>query len=110
MTIIDEMIQAKIQKAVEVLNRNVGMTAAYLFGSQVTGKTDQWSDIDLAIFADGIDRWDLRDRARVAAQVQKETGDDVEIHFFPGEILYNGERDLAGLDAWILFYGIEICS
>jgi predicted nucleotidyltransferase len=51
MAIIDEMIEAKARKAMEGLNRNIRVAAAYLFGSPVAGKTDQWSDIDLAIFA-----------------------------------------------------------
>lgn len=108
MAFVDEVIEAKARQALEVLNRNVKVVAAYLFGSRVTGKTDQWSDIDLAIFADGIERWDLRDRARAAVQVQKEAGDDVEVHFFPARVLHEKERDSAGFAAWILSHGVEI--
>jgi hypothetical protein len=74
MAIIDEVIEAKFRKAVEVLNRNVTVAAAYLFGSQVTGKTDRWSALDLAIFADGIEGWDLKDRARQRSWCRKKQG------------------------------------
>ncbi|MGB5158899.1 nucleotidyltransferase domain-containing protein [Desulfobacterium sp. N47] len=108
MAIVDEMIEEKVQMAIEVLNRNISISAAYLFGSQVTGKADQWSDIDLAIFADGIEKWDMKDRARAAAKVQKEAGDDIEIHFFPSGVLYEKNRDSAGFASWILAHGVQI--
>ncbi len=50
----DEVIEAKVRKALQVVNRNVTVVAAYLFGSQVTGNADRWSDIDLAVFAEEV--------------------------------------------------------
>ncbi|MEW6185459.1 MAG: nucleotidyltransferase domain-containing protein [Thermodesulfobacteriota bacterium] len=108
MAIVDEVIEGKARKAMEVLNRNIKVAAIYLFGSQVTGKKDKWSDIDLAIFAEGIERWGIRDRARATAQVQKEAGDDIEIHFFPTHALNDRERDSAGFASWILAHGVQI--
>ena len=107
---IDVVIEKKARQALWVLNRNVRVTAAYLFGSQVMGNADRWSDIDLAVFAEGIENWDLRDRARAAVQVQKEAGDDVEIHLFPASALQEKERDSAGFAAWVLAHGVEIQS
>ena len=108
MAVVDEMIETKLRKAIEVLNRNAKVTAAYLFGSQVMGNTDRWSDIDLAVFAEGIENWDLRDRARAAVQVQKEAGDDVEVHISPVSALDEKDRDSAGFAAWVLAHGVKI--
>ena len=59
----------------------------YLFGSQIEDNTDSWSDIDIAVFIAGIEKWDIRDRVHVSALVQKEAGDDIELHFFSAEML-----------------------
>ena len=79
---------------------------AYLFGSQVEGTADRWSDIDVAVFVEGVESWDMHHRARVAAQVQKTAGDDVEIHFLPAKALQ--ERDDASFAAWVLIHGMEV--
>lgn len=105
---VDEVIEAKVRKALQVVNRNVTVVAAYLFGSQVTGNADQWSDIDLAVFAEGVETWDIRDRARAAVRVQKEAGDELEVHFFPASALQERARDSAGFAAWIVTHGIEV--
>ena len=105
---IDVVIEKKAQQALAVLNRNVRVVAAYLFGSQVMGNTDRWSDIDLAVFAEGIENWDLRDRARAAVQVQKEAGDDVEVHIFPVSALDEKERDSAGFACWVVNHGVAV--
>ena len=105
---VDEMIAAKVRKALRVVNRNVTVVAAYLFGSQITGNADQWSDIDLAVFADGVEAWDIRDRAQASVRVQKEAGDELEVHFFPASALQERDRDSAGFAAWILSHGVEI--
>ena len=105
---VDEMIETKARKALQVVNRSVTVVAAYLFGSQITGNADRWSDIDLAVFAEGVEAWDLRDRAKAAVQVQKEAGDELEVHFFPASALQEKARDSAGFATWILIHGVEI--
>lgn len=40
MAFVDEVIEGKARKAMQVLSRNVKVTAAYLFGSQIMGKPD----------------------------------------------------------------------
>lgn len=56
--------------------------AAFLFGSHVRGKPDKWSDIDVAVFMDEVDNWDIERRAQVMALVMREVGYDVEAHIF----------------------------
>ncbi len=58
---------------------------AYLFGSQVNGKTHEWSDIDVAAFVHNAESWGIIARAKKMARVQKEAGDDIELHFFPAD-------------------------
>jgi len=103
---IDTVIEARARRAIEVLSRSSKVAAAYLFGSHVDGTVHPWSDIDLAVFVENLDTFDLSDRARVTARVQKEAGDEVDLHLLPAEDLV--ERDPAGFSAWILTHGIEI--
>lgn len=103
-----EMIEARATKAVVCLRRFASVAAAYLFGSHVEGTADRWSDIDLAVFIEGLESWDLHDRARVAVAVQKEAGDDIELHFFPAGTLQ--QRDEAGFAAWVLHHGVRLSA
>ncbi len=103
---IDTVIEACARRAIEVLSRSSKVAAAYVFGSHVDGTVDPWSDIDLAVFVENLDTFDLSDRARVTARVQKEAGDDVDLHLVPAEALE--QRDPGGFSAWVLAHGVEI--
>ncbi|MDP2990078.1 MAG: SH3 domain-containing protein [Kiritimatiellota bacterium] len=46
------------------------------------GKPDKWSDIDVAIFMEGAEKMGLQRRAQLSAMIQREAGDDLELHFF----------------------------
>jgi len=103
---LDIAIEERAKAAVESLSRFAKVTAAYIFGSQIQGRADQWSDIDLAVFVEGAEAWSLPDRARIAARVQKEAGDDIELHFFPAGALHHHHN--ASFAAWVLDHGIRI--
>jgi predicted nucleotidyltransferase len=94
---LDAVIKQRVKVAVVAVSRFGRVVRAYLFGSQMEGTADRWSDIDLAVFVEGVKSWDMHHRARIAAQVQKTAGDDVEIHFLPAKALQ--ERDDASLAA-----------
>jgi len=49
---------------------------------ETRGKPDKWSDIDVAIFMEGAEKMGLHRRAQLSAMIQKEAGDDLELHFF----------------------------
>ena len=87
MAVIDAVIRERAHAAVRVLAQRARVRAAYLFGSQVEGKADRWSDIDIAAFIEGAEQWDLRQRVRASAEAQRQVGNDVELHFFPVEYL-----------------------
>jgi predicted nucleotidyltransferase len=103
---LDVVIEQRSKVAVAAVSRFGRVVRAYLFGSQVEGTADRWSDIDLAVFVEGVESWDIHQRARVAAQVQKTAGDDVEIHFLPAKSLQ--EHDDASFAAWVLNHGVEV--
>jgi len=105
---LDVTVEQRARTAVASLCRFATVTAAYLFGSQIEGRADQWSDIDLAVFVEDLEAWDIHDRARIAAQVQKEAGDDIELHFFPAEALECHHK--ASFAAWVLNHGVKLAG
>jgi len=96
----------RARAAVACLSRFATVTAAYPFGSQVEGRADQWSDIDLAVFVEAVEAWSLPDRAQIAARVQNEAGDDIELHLFPAESLQHHHS--ASFAAWVLDHGVRL--
>ena len=104
----DSLIEERAQVAVACLRRTTRVAAAYLFGSHVEGSADHWSDIDLAVFVEGLETWDMHDRARLGVQVQKEAGDDIELHFFSAGTLQ--QHDKASFAAWVLNHGVKLAT
>jgi len=106
MVVLDALTKERARKAVQIVARHCQVQAAYVFGSHAERRADQSSDIDIAVFMEGLDDWDLRKKARVSALVQKEAGDDVEVHFLPARLLMHAEP--ASLAALVLRQGIPI--
>lgn len=84
---VDARVEDRARAAVAILARLGVVRAAYLFGSHVEGTVDAWSDIDVAAFIEGLEQWDIRQRARAMALVMEEAGSDVEAHLFPASAL-----------------------
>jgi len=62
---IDAVVMKKVRLFLDKLRQaGISVSKAYLFGSYVTGKADEWSDIDLAIVSPqiGNDRFEERVR------------------------------------------------
>ena len=60
---IDARVLTKVRLYLEKLRKNgITISKAYIFGSYVTGQTDRWSDIDIAIVSPqlGEDRFEER--------------------------------------------------
>lgn len=85
MAVLDAIVEQRIQEAVRVISRQTVVRATYLFGSFAEGRDRRDSDIDLAVFVEGLDGGGLRRRARTTAQVQKEVGEELEAHLFRAE-------------------------
>ena len=106
MAILDAMIEQRVRRAIDVLARQARVRATYVFGSQVERAAGLFSDVDIAVFVEGLEDWDIRRRARTAALVQKQAGDDLELHFFPAKVLEN--PPVASFAAHILRNGIPV--
>lgn len=101
-----DRVMARAAGAVAALSRSAQVAAAFVFGSQVTGGATAESDIDLAVFVRGCEKWDLMERARAASRIQAEVGDDIEIHFFPAEALEH--REPASFAAYVKQHGVRV--
>ncbi|MEN6424914.1 MAG: nucleotidyltransferase domain-containing protein [Phycisphaerales bacterium] len=99
-------IASRALAAAKTLARLGVVRAAYVFGSHVEGTPDVWSDIDVAAFMEGVESWDIRQRATAMALVMEETGSDVEAHLFPASALDNPPR--GGFAEYIVQHGTRI--
>ena len=106
MAVLDAEIERRAAAAARSLARFGTVKAAYVFGSHVTGRADEWSDIDIAAFMEGVESWDIWQRTQFMAQVQMEVGYDIEPHLFPASALQNAEPGSFAAD--ILKNGVRI--
>ena len=106
MALLDAEVRQRALDAVGILKRMAAVRAAYVFGSRVEGRAHRFSDIDVALFVEGVENWDIRRRAQAMAQVQKEAGLDVEAHLFPASAL--DHREPGSFAAWVLTHGVEV--
>jgi len=104
MASLDDMTRGRVREALRALSRRARPVAAYLFGSRAEGRTDEWSD--LAVFVDGAETWDMPQLARFCAEIQKEAGDDIELHIFPA---FQAEApESASFAAYVMARGIRL--
>jgi predicted nucleotidyltransferase len=106
MAALDTTVALRARRALSEVSSEAVVQAAYVFGSQVDGTADEWSDIDIAAFIDGLESWDIMRRARASARAQKAVGDDIEFHLFPSTALENPEP--ASFAAYILRVGVRL--
>jgi predicted nucleotidyltransferase len=71
---VDESVVISVRNYLQILNtQGLGVVFGVIFGSQVTRKSDQWSDIDLIVISPRFDDMRTRDDLnllwRVAARV-----------------------------------------
>lgn len=77
----------RARQVMSVLVRRVTVRGVDVFGSQVSGTPHALSDIDVAAFVDGVETWTLEGRVRAIVQAQREAGDDLDVHLFPGKFV-----------------------
>jgi predicted nucleotidyltransferase len=102
----DAVIEERAKLAVRALSRAAKVRMAYLFGSHLEGTADQYSDIDLGVFVEGLENWDLPKMVQISAAVQKEVGDDVELHYFTARQFSNPQR--GSFAAFVIRHGKPI--
>ncbi len=108
MALSNAAIEQRARQALRVLARHMPVRAGYVFGSHVHGTPDTYSDIDLAVFVEGLEGWTLFQRAEITALVQREVGDDIELHYLPAHALTSS--DPASFAAYVLHYGLPMPS
>lgn len=106
MAVLDADVKWRALAAAESLARLGTVRAVYVFGSHVDGSADQWSDIDVAAFMEGIDDWGIERRARAMTRVQQEVGYDVEAHLFPDTARRQPQR--GSFSDYVLKHGIRV--
>ena len=59
---VDESVLRSVRKYLQVVAENgIPVTRGVIFGSQVSGRTDEWSDIDVLVISTKFDGgWDRR--------------------------------------------------
>lgn len=87
MVALNEDVVRRAQAVAEVLSREGVVRAGYVFGSRADGRGDEWSDLDVAVFMDGVEGWDIQRCAQAIGRVMSEVGPDVEAHLFPSSAL-----------------------
>ena len=58
---------------------------------------NEWSDIDVAAFMEGVASWDLWHWTQIIVQVQKEVGYDIELHYFQPRLFRIRKREVSPL-------------
>jgi predicted nucleotidyltransferase len=106
MRTVDPAIESRVLEGVKVLSCRGVVRAAYLFGSHVEGTPDQWSDIDVGVFMEGVENWDIHQHVEAMALVMEKVGSEVEAHLFPASALNNPPR--ASFAQYILRHGVRI--
>ena len=104
MAVLDARVEDKALAATRTLSRRGVIRVAYVFGSQAEGRSDPWSDIDVAVFMEGVEDLDIRSRAGMMADVMEEAGSDVEVHLFSASRLERPEP--GGFVEYIVRHGV----
>jgi len=91
MAVIEGVIENRVRQAALELSRSSAVVALYIFGSQINGRADEWSDVDIGAFVEGAEAWDLDRWTKVTVDLQEQFGNDLEFHFFPACKFQNPE-------------------
>jgi predicted nucleotidyltransferase len=73
--------------ALETIEQEIPITAAFLFGSYAEGRAHAESDIDLAVFTTEHSRLKIADRSRLQLQLQRQCALDLELHLYSADAL-----------------------
>jgi len=82
-------LDSALEKALAFLRERIRIEAAYLFGSQLTGNTHEYSDIDLAVFSPDVEKMTFMQRVRIGSELRLECDPDVELHLYTSRALAN---------------------
>lgn len=80
-------VEKIVISTIRIIDQSYPVKAAYLFGSYAKGTQTEDSDIDIAVFCDGIESLDIEALINFISNVQKKVGAEIELHLFPSSIL-----------------------
>jgi predicted nucleotidyltransferase len=80
-------INTIIEQGLAHVRKRIRVEAAYLFGSQVTGKAHEDSDIDLAIFTPDVETLNLVERVHLTSEIALGCDSNLELHLMPSRAL-----------------------
>lgn len=106
MSEIPHVIRELAHKAVAELRRSVDVRAAYLYGSQVDGTADEWSDIDVGVFVADFGKLTFWDKVQLCVDINRNISNDLDIHFFSTKSLHN--PDPASFAKYIIDHGVRL--
>ena len=75
------------RQALDMLDAELPIAAAFLFGSYAEGRAREDSDIDLAVFTDRHARLKMPEKSQLQLRVQRHCALDLELHFYPADAL-----------------------
>jgi len=79
-------------QALATLEKELPITAAFLFGSYAEGGAHSSSDIDLAVFTPERARLRIAEKSRLQLQLQRLCALDLELHLYPADALNRARR------------------
>jgi predicted nucleotidyltransferase len=80
-------IKRPIQEAIGFLNGHYKINEAILFGSQLSGKNDRWSDIDLAVISPDFNGKSYEEIINTFAELAVKFSSKVELHpYTPNDV------------------------
>ena len=82
-----EEVEDIARSVVRMVNDRFPVRAAYLFGSYVEGIPRDDSDIDVAVFAEGVELEKIDARMEFISQIQKSVAAEIELHLYPAALL-----------------------
>ncbi len=85
----ERAVDEVVQEALGYLRERLRIEAAYLFGSQLTGNTHEYSDIDLAVFSPDVEKMTVMERVRMGSELREECDPDIELHLYSSRALAN---------------------
>ncbi len=101
-------LEERLAEIVKAVRARLPVAAIYLYGSQVTGDTHEWSDIDIAVFSPAIEGKTIWEIIDLEAAIQDEVGYDVDIWLYSDRKLEEAKDDPASFVAHILKTGKRI--
>ncbi|MDP8239860.1 MAG: nucleotidyltransferase domain-containing protein [Candidatus Hatepunaea meridiana] len=99
-------VEKRAQRAVSTLSEYASVVRAFLFGSYLDGRADEWSDIDIGVFIEGLEKWDIKKELRTSSDIRMKEGYDIELHFFPAQALTDAEP--ASFAAYVIKHGRSV--